>query len=302
MNIEMIETFLDLCENAQLQPNGRAAGGDANPPSRGVCARLEQALGCRLPGAQPRGHGPDRPRGLRFCAAKLRAACGWRGPRRGQAVRGNGRAGGDDAHRHPARPSGRPGSPTGSRRLQRRGAGYGALCSRPIYSAQMCADVRDGALDDRDPLPRPSRTPTCISKAWARSPMSTRSRPRPPADLRRGAAGGSYILPNYAPRLFSATHAERPADAVGRGARSRAGQNAVISGPADRAGRQHLCPAARTARDLERGGAGAAGVGAGPPLIDQPVLGRPVHLRNRHRGAHRRLLRALKAHLDSRPS
>jgi hypothetical protein len=101
----------------------------------------------------------------------------------------------------------------------------------------------------------------------------------------------SYILANYAP-AFSTTHAERlPALSVGA---VSSGQNAVIMrlltglGGATYVLRQ-------SAQDLEASGAAQRVVDA--PAIDQPVYG-AVHLRNRHRGAYRRVLTLMRSHLS----
>ena len=165
--------------------------------------------------------------------------------------------------------------------------------SEADYSAQMCADVRDGALDIAILTTRPSRTPTCISKAWARSPMSW-SRPRPPTSP---SAAGQLHPAQLCPRLF-----RDPCRAPCRCCRSAlvsSGQNAVIRGLLIALGGSTYVPARDRPRPRACGG--WRGGWARAPVIDQPVLA-AVHLRNRHRGAHRRLLRALKAHLDSRPS
>ena len=105
-----------------------------------------------------------------------------------------------------------------------------------------------------------------------------------------GVRPASYILANYAP-AFSATHAERlPALSAGE---VSSGQNAVIRGLLTGLGGSTYVTR-DTARELEA--AGQARRITDAPAIDQPVYG-AVHLRNRHRGAYRRVLSLLRDHL-----
>ena len=115
----------------------------------------------------------------------------------------------------------------------RRAAGYGALC-RGRFNRRRCApNVPDGALDIAIHY-TPSRTPTCISKAWARSPMSW-SRPRPPTSP-SAAKGQLHSCPNYAP-AYSATH-RRSACRCCRSARVLERAERGDPGLAHRSGRQ----------------------------------------------------------------
>lgn len=283
MNVELVETFLDLCETRSFNRTAVRLGVTQSTVSGRVRA-LERALGCRL---------LDRSRagteltteGLRFEPHARALRLSWTAAR--QAVRGAGSAAttirigiqhdllGDQVA-------------AWVRALQ--GAvPDAALYVEADYSTQMCADVMNGQLDvaiHYTPKPHPDlyfETLGEVGYHMVSTEAETLGQVRPE----------SYILPNYAP-AFSTTHAERlPALSVGS---VSSGQNAVVRGLlAALGGSSYVLW--QTALELERTGLARRVEGA--PRIGQPVYA-AVHLRNRHRGAHRRILRALKTHLGAR--
>ncbi len=283
MNTEWIETFLDLCETRSFNRTASRLGVTQSTVSGRVRA-LETALGARL---------LDRSRagteltteGLRFepHARAMRQA--WTAA--GQAVRGTGR-------QAVTMRVGIQHDLLGDRVAEwvtalQRAVPDAALYVEADYSAQMCADVRDGALDiaiHYTPKPHPDlhfETLGEIAYVMVSTEAGTLADVRPE----------TYILANYAP-AFSTTHAERlPMLSVGA---VSSGQNAVIRGLLTALGGSTYV-LRETALDLERSGAARRVEQA--PMISQPVHA-AIHLRNRHRGAHRQLLRALRAHLGQR--
>jgi DNA-binding transcriptional LysR family regulator len=285
MNIEMIETFLDLCETRSFNRTAARLGVTQSTVSGRVRA-LEQALGARL--LERSRAGTDlTTEGLRFAPHARALRLAWTAA--GQAVRGTG-------GQAVTMRIGIQHDLLGDRVAEWVAALQGAVPDTALYveadySAQMCADVRDGALDiaiHYTPKPHPDLHFESLGEI-AYVMVSTEA-----ADLSE-VRPESYILPNYAP-AFSATHAERlPMLSIGA---VSSGQNAVIRGLLIALGGSTYA-LRETARDLER--AGLARRVARAPVIAQPVFA-AVHLRNLHRGAHRRLLRALRAHLDGRGS
>lgn len=284
MNLEMIETFLDLCETRSFNRTAGRMGVTQSTVSGRVRA-LEQAVGARL--LERSRSGTDlTTEGLRFEPHARAMRLAWTAA--GQAVRG---AGGQAVTIR----VGIQHDLLGDRVAGWVGALQGAVPDTALYveadySAQMCADVRDGALDiaiHYTPKPHPDlhfESLGEMSYVMVSTEVAQLSAVRPE----------SYILANYAP-AFSATHAERlPMLSVGS---VSSGQNAVIRGLLVALGGSAYV-LRQTALEMER--LGQATRVARAPRIGQPVYA-AIHLRNRHRGAHRRLLRALRLHLESRP-
>lgn len=283
MNFEQIQTFLDLCETRSFNRTASRLGVTQSTISGRVQA-LEAALGCKL---------LDRSRagteltteGLRFEPHARALRNGWTAA--AQAVKGAGNAA-------MAMRIGIQHDLLGDQVAQWVKAVQGAVPDTALYveadySAQMCADVRDGQLDlaiHYTPKPHPDLYFETLGEV-AYVMVSTEATDL--ADIRPD----SYILPNYAP-AFSTTHAVL-LPTLSMGAVS-SGQNAVIRGLLLALGGTTFV-LRETARDLER--AGFARLVARAPRIEQPVYA-AIHLRNRHRGAHRRILRALRAHLAGR--
>lgn len=283
MNIELIETFLDLCETRSFN---RTAGrlGVTQSTVSGRMRALEQALGCRLLERSRAGTALTT-EGLRFEPHARALRLGWRTA--GQAVRSAGIAAmtmrigiqhdllGDQVAAWVAALQG--------------AVPDAALYVEADYSAQMCADVMNGELDlaiHYTPKPHPDLHFETLGQVTYVM-VSTEA-----ADI-DAVRPETYILANYAP-AFSATHAERlPSLSVGS---VSSGQNAVIRALLTALGGSTYV-LRQTAMELER--TGLAHRVARAPRIAQPIYA-AVHLRNRHRGAHRRVLKALKAHLEAR--
>jgi LysR family transcriptional regulator, flagellar master operon regulator len=280
MNIETIETFLDLCATRSFNRTAARLGVTQSTVSGRVRA-LERAIGARLLDRSRAGTDLTT-EGLQFepHARALRLA--WRAA--GQAVRGAGMAAvtmrvgiqhdllGDLV--------------AGWVAALKAAVPEAALYVEADYSAQMCADVAGGQLDvaiHYTPKPQPDlhfETLGTVTYEMVSTETDDLGSVRPE----------SYILANYAP-AFSATHAERlPALSVGA---VSSGQNAVIRALLTALGGSAYV-LRQTALEMER--AGQARRVARAPRIDQPVHA-AVHLRNRHRAAHRGVLRALRAHL-----
>ena len=283
MNLEQIDTFLDLCETRSFNRTANRLGVTQSTISGRVQA-LEAALGCKL---------LDRSRagteltteGLRFEPHARALRNGWTAA--GQAVRGAGTAA-------MAMRIGIQHDLLGDQVAAWVKAVQGAVPDMALYveadySAQMCADVRDGQLDlaiHYTPKPHPDLHFEGLGEV-AYVMVSTE------ADDLGSIRPDSYILPNYAP-AFSATHAVLLPMLSGGAVSS--GQNAVIRGLLIALGGSTYV-LRETALELTR--MGAARRVAGAPQIHQPVYG-AVHLRNRHRGAHRRILKALRSLLQTR--
>ncbi|MEO1789138.1 MAG: LysR family transcriptional regulator, partial [Pseudomonadota bacterium] len=99
-----------------------------------------------------------------------------------------------------------------------------------------------------------------------------------------------YILPNYSPAIARRHGALYPALSA---AVVSSGQNAIVAGLiASLGGTTYLLE--DTAADFVDSGAG--GYVAGAARIEQSVYG-ALHLRNRHRGPHKRMLSVVRAQL-----
>jgi len=282
MNIEQIETFLDLCDTRSFNRTAERLGVTQSTISGRVRA-LEAALDCRL--LERSRAGTDlTTEGLRFepHARALRLA--WRDGM--QDARGAGSA---------AR-SARIGiqhdllgdSVADWVTVLQQAMPQTALYVEADYSAQMCADVASGASDLAifyTPKPNPDLHFETIGEI-AYVMVSTEAEDI--ADVR----ADTYILAHFAP-AFSATHAALlPSLSVGA---VSSGQNAVVRGLLTAFGGSTYV-LRQTALELAR--AGLAQRVQGAPVIAQPVYA-CVHLRNRHRGPYRQALKALRAHLEA---
>lgn len=283
MTLEQIQTFLDLCETRSFNRTASRLGVTQSTISGRVQA-LEAALGCKLLDRSRAGTDLTT-EGLRFEPHARALRNGWTAA--AQAVKGAGNAA-------IAMRIGIQHDLLGDQVAQWVKAVQGAVPDTALYveadySAQMCADVRDGQLDlaiHYTPKPHPDLHFETLGEVGYVM-VSTEG-----ADL-SDIRPDSYILPNYAP-AFSTTHSVL-LPTLSMGAVS-SGQNAVIRGLLLALGGSTYV-LRETARDLER--AGLARLVSRAPRIDQPVYA-AIHLRNRHRGPHRRILRALRAHLAGR--
>lgn len=166
-----------------------------------------------------------------------------------------------------------------------------ALYVEGDYSTQMCADVMDGALDLAiifSPRPNPDihfETLGSVRYDMLSTEVDHIDRVRP----------DRYILANYSPAFSRAHAALLP---FLSGGQVSSGQHAVIRGLLTAFG-----GSAYLLRDTvaEMVAAGEARRVARAPRIEQPVFA-VVHLRNRHRRAHRRMIERLRTHLgQARP-
>ena len=189
MNLEQIDTFLDLCETRSFNRTANRLGVTQSTISGRVQA-LEAALGCKL---------LDRSRagteltteGLRFEPHARALRNGWTAA--GQAVRGAGTAA-------MAMRIGIQHDLLGDQVAAWVKAVQGAVPDMALYveadySAQMCADVRDGQLDlaiHYTPKPHPDLHFEGLGEV-AYVMVSTE------ADDLGSIRPDSYILPNYAP-------------------------------------------------------------------------------------------------------
>ncbi len=280
MTIDQLETFLDLCETRSFNRTATRLGVTQSTVSGRINA-LEQALGCRLLDRSRAGTDLTT-EGLRFEPHARSLRRGWMAAR--QSVQGTGSAA-------MTMRVGIQHDLLGDRVAAWVAALQGALPGTALYveadySAQMCADVMAGALDvaiHYTPKPHPDlhfETLGTVSYVMVSTEATTLA----------GVRADSYILANYAP-AFSTTHAERlPALSVGA---VSSGQNAVILRLLTGLGGTTYV-LRQSALDLEATGAARRVVDA--PAIDQPVYG-AVHMRNRHRGAYRRVLTLMCSHL-----
>jgi DNA-binding transcriptional LysR family regulator len=280
MNIEQIETFLDLCDTRSFNKTAERLGVTQSTISGRVRA-LENALSCRL--LERSRAGTDlTTEGLRFQPHARAIRLAWRDGL--QDARGAGSA---------ARTA-RIGiqhdllgdSVADWVTVLQAAMPQTALYVEADYSAQMCADVASGASELAifyTPKPHPDLHFETLGEI-AYVMVSTE------ADKIEDVRAETYILAHFAP-AFSATHAALlPALSVGS---VSSGQNAVVRGLLMAFGGSAYV-LRQTA--LELGRAGLVKRVAGAPVIAQPVYA-CVHLRNRHRGPYRRSLSALRTHL-----
>ena len=283
MNIELIDTFLSLCETRSFNRTAVRLNVTQSTVSGRVQA-LERALGHRL--LERSRAGTDlTPEGLRFEPHARALRLEWTAAER--AVRG---ASGSQVRigiQHDLLED-RVADWVGALQVA---VPQTTLYVEADYSPQMCADLRSGEKDAAilfTPRAAPDLHFETLGEVSYRM-VSTEAEHF--ADIRPG----SYVLANYAP-AFSTTHADLLPELSGGPVSS--GQNAVIRGLLTALGGTAYVLDA-TARELGRRGIARAVADA--PVITQPVHA-AVHLRNRHRGPYRRILRALADLLADRPN
>lgn len=154
------------------------------------------------------------------------------------------------------------------------------------YSAQMCRDLENGALDLGvvfSPRPSPDLHFETMGEVAYRMISTT------PTTLRQ-VQPADYILPNYAP-AFAQTHAALlPGLSLGS---VSSGQAAAVRGLLVALGGTTYLPVEMADALIAEGT--AHGV-TDAPQITQPVF-IAMHLRNRHRAAFRRMAKVLRARL-----
>ena len=278
MQIELIETFLDLCETRSFHRTADRLGVTQSTVSGRIRA-LEQALDRRL-FTRGRAGTELTTEGLMFAPHARSLRLGW-----AEALAATRQAGdsaltlriglqNDLAANH-------LGDWVGAFRAAFPGVSFYV---EPDYSASMCAEVAGGHLDLAllfTPKPQPDLHFESVGEIAYRMVSSDTDRL---AEVRPDR----YILPNYSP-AFAQTHALlHPRFAA---AQVGSGQNAAVAGlPRQLGGATYVLD--RTARELTAAGE-AREVRDAPP-ITQTVFA-ALHLRNRHRSTHRRLVRILKS-------
>ena len=278
MQIELIETFLDLCETRSFHRTADRLGVTQSTVSGRIRA-LEQALDRRL-FTRGRAGTELTTEGLMFAPHARSLRLGW-----AEALAATRQAGdsaltlriglqNDLAANH-------LGDWVGAFRAAFPGVSFYV---EPDYSASMCAEVAGGQLDLAllfTPKPQPDLHFESVGEIAYRMVSSDTERL---AEVRPDR----YILPNYSP-AFAQTHALlHPRFAA---AQVGSGQNAAVAGLLRQLGGATYV-LDQTARALTAAGE-AREVRDAPP-ITQTVFA-ALHLRNRHRSTHRRLVRILKS-------
>ncbi|WP_425100403.1 LysR family transcriptional regulator [Tropicibacter sp. S64] len=284
MNIDLIDTFLDLCETRSFNRTASRLGVTQSTVSGRVRA-LEAALGCTLL-RRSRAGTELTTQGLRFEPHARTLRRNWTVAR--EAVRESGKAA-------TTLRVGIQHDLLGDRVASWVSALQSALPEAALYveadySSQMCADVASGTLDLAilfTPKPGPDLHFESLG-AVDYQMVSTET------ETLAAVSPDSYILPNYAP-AFSTSHAELlPFLSVGA---VSSGQNAVIRGLLVALGGSTYV-LRQTALDLAA--AGQARLIPDAPRIAQPVYV-SIHLRNRHRAPFRRILKTLQGQMAGRP-
>lgn len=278
MQIELVETFLDLCETRSFHRTADRLGVTQSTVSGRIRA-LERALDRRL---FTRGRsGTDlTTEGLMFAphARSLRLA--W-----AEAVAAARQAGDSALTLRIGLQNDLAANHIGDWVNALRTAFPGvSFYVEPDYSASMCAELAGGSLDLAllfTPKPLPDLHFETVGEIGYRM-VSTDT------DRLQDVQAERYILPNYSP-AFAQTHAilhpHLSAAQVG------SGQNAAVAGLLLRlGGATYLLE--ETARALAA--SGQAQVVRDAPPITQTVYA-ALHLRNRHRPTHRRLVRLLRS-------
>ncbi|MEM9475117.1 MAG: LysR family transcriptional regulator [Pseudomonadota bacterium] len=280
MQIELIETFLDLCATRNFNRTAERMGVTQSAVSGRVKA-LERALECRL-FTRSRSGTELTTEGLRFEPHARGILASWSvGKRAAQ-------------ERSAAGLTLRIGI---QQDLVVQHAGQwietlrSALPSAAFYveadfSTQTCLDVTAGLLDLGivfTPQPHPDlhfETLGDVSYVMVSTEHSQIS----------DVAVESYILPNYSPAIARRHGALYPALSA---AVVSSGQNAIVAGLLGALGGTTYLLADTAAEFVE---SGAGQYVAGAARIEQSVYG-ALHLRNRHRGPHKRMLAVVRGQL-----
>ena len=277
MQIELIETFLDLCATRNFNRTAERLGVTQSTVSGRVRA-LERALDSRL-FARSRSGTELTTAGLRLEPHARRLRMSWAEAQ--QAVSQTEAAAltlrigiqHDLLENHIA----------DWLAALRRAMPGSAFYVEADYSQQMCRDVMNGALDlgiIYSPTAHPDLHFETVGEVGYRM-VSTDT------DSLSAVRSERYILPNYSP-AFAVTHASLM-PFLSEGSVS-SGQAAVVRGLLTVTGGTTYLPEETVAA---MAAAGEAQPVTGAPRIGQPVFAL-VHLRQRHRAAYRRMIRALR--------
>lgn len=285
MQIEQIETFLDLCETRSFQRTAERLGVTQSTVS-GRLKALERALGRRLFTRSRAGTAPTT-EGLRFEPHARLMLHHWT-----EAL-------------HVARDMSASAMTLriglqhdlASRHIGRWAQEFRELLPQarfyiePDYSTQMCLNLVAGALD-LAALYSPSGHPDLHVESLGEVSYRMVS-----TEVGRVAAArdDGYILANYS-AAFAAAHAARHPTLSGV-ALSSGQESAVVGLLSATQGTAYVL--SETAEALAE--AGEAKIVADARPIAQTVYA-AIHLRNRHRGPHKRMIAALRRHFEPRPA
>lgn len=285
MQIELIETFLDLCETRSFHRTADRLGVTQSTVSGRIRA-LERATGRRL---FTRGRvGTElTTEGLMFAPHARNLRLGW-----AEAVSATRQAGDSALTLRIGLQNDLAANHIGDWVNALRAAFPGvSFYVEPDYSANMCGELAGGTLDLAllfTPRPLPDLHFETVGEIVYRM-VSTDS------DRLAEIRADRYILANYSP-AFAQTHAIlHPGLAT---AQVGSGQNAAVTGLLLRLGGAGYV-LEETARAMAAAGQAKEVRDAAP--ITQTVFA-AVHLRNRHRPTHRRLVRLLRSGFERAPS
>jgi DNA-binding transcriptional LysR family regulator len=278
MQIELIETFLDLCETRSFHRTADRLGVTQSTVSGRISA-LERATGRRL-FTRGRTGTELTTEGLMFAPHARNLRLGW-----AEAVAAARQAGDSALTLRIGLQNDLAANHIGDWVNAMRTAFPGvSFYVEPDYSANMCAELASGSLDLAllfTPKPLPDLHFETVGEIAYRMVSTDTDRL---GDVR----ADRYILPNYSP-AFAQTHAIlHPGLAT---AQVGSGQNAAVTGLLLRLGGATYV-LEETARTLTE--AGQVRMVRDAPHITQTVYA-AVHLRNRHRPTHRRLVRLLRS-------
>lgn len=284
MQIELIETFLDLCETRNFNKTADRLGVTQSTVS-GRVRSLERALDCRL-FSRSRSGTALTTEGLRFEPHARSLRTNWAEARRAARDPGQSALTLRIGIQHDLVVSHVGDWVTTLRAALPESAFY----VEADYSAQMCADVMAGDLDIAivyTPKPHPDLHFENLGEVIYRMVSTDQDRL---ADIRPQ----DYILPNYSP-AFAATHAALLPHLTSAAISS--GQNAVLQGlAASLGGATYILDGVPTVGIF----ADRLRLVRDAPGIAQPVYA-VLHLRNRHRKPHRRMLQLIRPRIPAGP-
>lgn len=278
MQIDLIETFLDLCETKSFHRTAERLGVTQSTVSGRIRA-LEGALDRRL-FTRGRAGTELTTEGLAFAPHARGLRVGW-----AEALAAARQAGDSALTLRIGLQNDLAANHVGDWVRAFRAAFPGVtFYVEPDYSASMCAEVAGGSLDLAmlyTPKPLPDLHFETVGEIVYRM-VSTET------DRLSGVRADRYVLPNFSP-AFAQTHAIlHPGLAT---AQVGSGQSAAVAGLLLALGGASYV-LEETARGMEAAGQARAVRDAAP--ITQTVFA-AVHLRNRHRTTHRRLARLLRS-------
>ncbi len=278
MQIELIETFLDLCDTRSFNRTADRLGVTQSTVSGRVRA-LEKSLGHRL-FTRSRSGTELTTEGLRFAPHARNLLHGWTEARHAIRDTGKGAAMMRIGIQHDL---------VGLHfseliREFRAALPDTAFLFEADYSAQMSADLTTG-VEDFAILFSPRFHPDLYFETLGEITylmVSTET------DVLAGVNPDTYIMPHFSdaiPQIHAVMHPHLAATSLS------IGQNAAMAALlADLGGTAYVLR--QSAMDLQRAGIGR--LVADAPPIPQAVYG-GIHIRNRHRSMHRRLLQILRA-------